>query len=1801
MTESKKHICNVCSHSWDADAYPERTCPACGKSAQGDQTIDADAFLRADNRSMPTVDSDTADAIGDHLARTVENIVPREIASQLGETVVSDEPFIENQAPTKTKFTPPTISSDSIGMTIQAGRWAPSREEMRDIAATAPPELLERLMTTGIFSGTAADAMVNDNNKTVPQINETVDHSTAPPIGAASDKTVEYDIGATVAQATVDSSPQDLGATVDGSQSIGSTQPTVGRAQPTIGLGATIAGTDGTVDEASPAIVRGAKSDKTQANVVHTMAGSHARRPTAIDSVASSAAAAASNNQLEKTLVIQKRILRPESVDEVSDGEHDERSDYDLLRKLGEGGMGVVFSARQQSIRRVVALKMLKARSTHEVKQREKFLAEAVITGDLEHPNIVPIYDLGRDEEGAIFYAMKCVNGTPWDKLIHEKTQHENLEILMKVADAVAFAHSKNVIHRDLKPENVMLGDFGEVLVMDWGLAISTVAYNRFALGGTPAYMAPEMVLGPAEAIGVHSDIYLLGAILYEFVAGHRPHKGESISLCLMAAGRNEIIPTTKTGELIQIALKAMASEPSNRYASVRAMQDAIREYLSHTESIALATRAETDLSEALENNRYDSYARALFGFQEAITLWDGNIPAKIGASKAALAYADCARERGDYELGLSLLDSSLDDHQPLITQLQTLQTERDQRNQRLKAARRIGMALVATIFAIITTSFFWIRMEAERARKAETVAQNERADALFQKGVADEQRADALLQKKIADEQRTQAVLARQDEERQRMQADAARAAEQVARVQADNARMLADKKREEAEIARANEEAQRARAEEAKRREEYEGYVAKIGLAAAKIEENAYDRSLSLLDECPENLRHWEWGRLAYLCSRELQKFEVGVPLETLALSPDGKRFAVGGWGPDVLIFSFDQNQPVMRIQTDATQIFSLAFSPSGQQLAIGSNDSPTYLSVHDAQSGEKVIGLEGHKDAVLSVVWSKDGKQLLTGSYDNSARLWRVDDRTSQEFLGHDWWVWSATFSPDERRMVTTSQDGTAIVWDIQSGLPSPAFTSHQCPVLSANFAPDGKTIASGGYDGRVLIWDPNSLRGQDLAVALSGSQTDTKSADITSLSAHSDAVRSVSFSQAGDRLLTAGNDNVIRLWSGDDWSMMKEFRGHASRVAIAKFLSNQDQVVSASYDQSIKVWDVPNHKELDILGGSVLQGHLDSILGASFDPTGKIVVTASRDRSAIAWDIESGQPMQNFQEGHSYLASNAFFVPGGRQVLTVAIDNTARLWDVLTGTQAAVLEGTGIQAAAAVSPDGKWIATGSDRKSILIWNLAGNPIKEFDGFESDVTAIAIAPDGASLLVGDSIGRCQLIDAQSGRRTWVSRTHSRGITRVAFVPGTNRVLTASLDQVVAPRDLSTGTEDVAGMLKHPGPVPSMAVSKDGEMVATSCTDNKIRVWELNGAKVKHLIEAGEVACSSVQFSSDGKFLVAVMSDRKVRMWNLQSKAEVGTPGTGATPFLNLSKTTIPVWAAVFSENSGQLLTVGGTEARIWDVATGKTQQTFTPQSAVASVAFSPSGDRFVTGSWDNAARIWDLKSGVALNKLSGVHTRFVNTSVFSPDGQLILTASDDRTAGLWDAESGKLVGRLIGHTGRVTAASFSPDGTRVVTTSDDRTARIWDVKTLQTLFTLQGHSQAVLCAQYSPNGKTIVTGGDDTTAILWSADTGEALPFKLDGHTASITAVAFSPDSQRVFTGSKDTSAKLWDPKTGKEILTLTGHSQEITTVAVSPSGDIVLTAARDGTAILWPSVPWRHDNVQAERPAMWAKRQ
>lgn len=386
-------------------------------------------------------------------------------------------------------------------------------------------------------------------------------------------------------------------------------------------------------------------------------------------------------------------------------------AEYEIGRRLGEGGMGAVYQARQGAIDRTVALKVIKPGLRNADELKEKFVAEAVITGDLEHPGIVPIYDLGTNAAGDVFYAMKEVRGTSWKAVIDQRSEAENIEILMRVADAIAFAHSRGVIHRDLKPDNVMIGAFGEVLVMDWGLALPTAAFSKKGIAysqgaaGTPSYMAPEMAAGDMNLVGPASDIYLLGALLFRILTGKPPHTGRHALDCLYAAQRNEFVPTDRDDDLMQIARLAMAAVPQDRYGSVQEFQTAVREHQAHAESLLLTNLGEGECRAAIEGAEYRRFEESLAAFRNALRLWSGNQRATTGLKAAQLAYAHAALGRGDLDLASQLLDANVSEQADLLAIICAAQLERDAQRHRARRLKQLAVGLAAAVLLVVSVS----------------------------------------------------------------------------------------------------------------------------------------------------------------------------------------------------------------------------------------------------------------------------------------------------------------------------------------------------------------------------------------------------------------------------------------------------------------------------------------------------------------------------------------------------------------------------------------------------------------------------------------------------------------------------------------------------------------------------------------------------------------------------------------------------------------------------------------------------------------------------------------------------------------------------------------------------------------------------------------------------------------------------------------------------------------------------------------------------------------------------------------
>lgn len=460
------------------------------------------------------------------------------------------------------------------------------------------------------------------------------------------------------------------------------------------------------------------------------------------------------------------------------------RPRYEIIDKISEGGMGIVYDVRENSLRRQVALKICRAESAPNApsaQEMEEFTNEACMTAHLDHPGVVPIYALAKDADGRPFFAMKKVAGTSWNDLLHPDkiqdprrresvaararpmTVKDHLAILLKVCDAVAYAHSKAILHRDLKPENVMLGDFGEVYVMDWGLALyfdERNEYKRFPglkpqLAGTPSYIAPEMVRGELAALCPATDVYLLGGILYEILTGQPPHDGATVMDVLRAAARGDVTPPEDVPgappidpALALIARKALARRISDRYPAVADLQRDLRAYMAHAESMAVCRRAakrfdavrrdlEDEPTAAARRPKkvdketaaidYGKLSECIGGFRQASELWSGNSEARQGLLDAlalqirlALRQDDLTYARAQFRLLETLKTDRADPRlaAEADTQSRELAAQIDNRQALLDRAVRqarawkvaavaLGLLLLAGIAGIATVSFY--------------------------------------------------------------------------------------------------------------------------------------------------------------------------------------------------------------------------------------------------------------------------------------------------------------------------------------------------------------------------------------------------------------------------------------------------------------------------------------------------------------------------------------------------------------------------------------------------------------------------------------------------------------------------------------------------------------------------------------------------------------------------------------------------------------------------------------------------------------------------------------------------------------------------------------------------------------------------------------------------------------------------------------------------------------------------------------------------------------------------------------
>ncbi|MBD3244282.1 MAG: protein kinase, partial [Chitinivibrionales bacterium] len=395
---------------------------------------------------------------------------------------------------------------------------------------------------------------------------------------------------------------------------------------------------------------------------------------------------------------------------------------FELSDELGKGGSARVYALRDRSLGRTVALKLLRGAAAGRPGVQRRFVHEARVTAMLEHPNIVPVYDIGLTDAKRVYFLMKKVSGTTVGDAIRAAVDGSDtpgefasidgrIHIVLKVCDALEYAHDHGYIHQDIKPDNIMLGGYGEVLVLDWGCALSMDRQDgaaERAIFGTPAYMAPEQAR--REGADQRSDIYCLGATLYHMLTLRHPTWSEDPDAFweMKRSGKLSPLPAELAGALpgplLDIVHTAMAPDPDGRYQSISQLRDALLDYVRHAESISLAQEATAGIVKASRDRDYAAFAEIGATLRHALRMWPENRTARQGLVSASAAHAECALQRGDLDLAQSLA-APHEELGQLHERIARAQAGRRRRRQRQRVLLRT-VALFGVVIAAVVVYF---------------------------------------------------------------------------------------------------------------------------------------------------------------------------------------------------------------------------------------------------------------------------------------------------------------------------------------------------------------------------------------------------------------------------------------------------------------------------------------------------------------------------------------------------------------------------------------------------------------------------------------------------------------------------------------------------------------------------------------------------------------------------------------------------------------------------------------------------------------------------------------------------------------------------------------------------------------------------------------------------------------------------------------------------------------------------------------------------------------------------------------
>jgi WD40 repeat protein/serine/threonine protein kinase len=611
---------------------------------------------------------------------------------------------------------------------------------------------------------------------------------------------------------------------------------------------------------------------------------------------------------------------------------------------------------------------------------------------------------------------------------------------------------------------------------------------------------------------------------------------------------------------------------------------------------------------------------------------------------------------------------------------------------------------------------------------------------------------------------------------------------------------------------------------------------YFQRIALAEREWASNNLSRMVALLEQCPADLRGWEWYYLKRLRYRAL---------------------------------------PPLRHES---AVYSVAFSPGGQYLATATKDG--FVRLWQAKTGQERQKWLAHDMNATAVQFSPDGRYLATGSWDQTVKVWDVEKVLQGEVnepllrREHSSRVWSVSFSPDGQRLASAGgreaqEKGEVKVWDLNMGEEALTLSSFDPTrtVRCVQFSPDGRRLATCG-NGLVQVWDAQTGR------------------ELLTWRDPQGLFQQVAFSPDGRRLAAVAGllvvypDEEVQVWDAHTGQEIFRLRGHVGGLRGVAFSPDGRRLASAGRDQTIKLWDTATGQEV-----LTLRGHLDQVLGLAFSADGHQLASASVDNTVRIWDATPGEPPPECLtlRGHTGAVTDVAFHPtDGRSLVSAGTDGTVRVWDAGSGTERRTLAGSlsPIAHRVAYSPDGRRLATVSalpnPGEPVRVWEVAtGKEICKFLGHSAPPICLAFSPDGGHVASAGFDFVVRVWEATTGKEVRVLEGHSWPIFDVAFSPDGRHVASGSGDSTVRVWDWTTGKELPALRPRHAGRVANVAFSRDGKRLASASWDRTVKVWDAASWRLLHdLPHPSGVQC--VAFDRDGPRLAWGSTDGTVTVWD-------------------------------------------------------------------------------------------------------------------------------------------------------------------------------------------------------------------------------------------------------------------------------------------------------------------------------------